>query len=441
MNSPVTHWGTREWQGNQDVLAADPAHPKAVPAQVPTDLKGQIRAWLAAEDGNLVAYGFGGQRVVLPRDVVGAVHTVTSFRVGRITRGRALLVLDHDKRILLRASGLWETYGEVSAVCRAARVPKPTYVAATTTKVRTVDRNGRKRTRSTGKPVPPQFKKAPGYCRLRVRPRGTTVRVLALLVLFTVTTGLCVSLGVTPAVLLPQWFGAVRTLIGIIGVVAGGAVGLWAGGAIAQVLADGVRWAVSSRAVGALAPLGRFFRRRERSRVWSVAWSLAMTALIPALVYWGPGVGLASLAHGFRDSALVTELRAQGAQVRGELIDVPEYGTDDNGNDTVTDVPTLAFENVETTDPSIGGRPLPLDSDDPMATADPETIVFLPSDPDTAATAQQISGSAWHGAPTANLISGGLLTLALPPALWFLVLRIRRRRFLPAKNLVEDLGA
>ena len=160
--------------------------------------------------------------------------------------------------------------------------------------------------------------------------------MLALIVLLAVTTGIGVSLGVTPAVLLPQWFGAVRTLIGVIGVVAGGAVGLWAAGVVTHVLADGVRWAVSSRAVGALAPTGRFFRRRERSRVWSLAGSLAMTALIPALGYWGPGAGLASLAHGFRDAALVAELRAQGARTHGELIDVPSYSTDDNGNTATT---------------------------------------------------------------------------------------------------------
>jgi hypothetical protein len=438
MKSPVAHWGAEEWQGNQDVLAADPTHPKAVPAQVPTDLRGRIGVWLAAEDRNLVAHGFGGQRIVIPSASVGAVHSVSQYRTSRRrTHGRALLVLDHEKRVLLRASGLWETYGEVAAVCRAARVPPPTYVTAT--KIRTVDRNGRKQTRATGKPLPPLFPKAPGYRRLRVRPRGTTLRVLALILLFTVTTVGGAFIGAVPAAALPEWLGAVRTLVGIVGVLAGTAAGVWAGGAVTHVFADGVRWAVSSRQVGALAPLGRFFRRRERSRVWSLTWSIAMTALIPALVIWGPGTGIASLAHGFRDSALVAQLRAHGAQVRGELIDVPEYDTDDDGNTTVTDVPTLAFTNVETTDPSIGGRPLPLDSGDPGDTRDPETIVYLPSDPDTAATVPQITGSPWHGAPTANLISGGLLTLALPLALWFLVLRIRRRRFLPAKNLVEDL--
>jgi hypothetical protein len=232
------------------------------------------------------------------------VRTASSFRTGRITHGRALLVLDHQRQILLRASGLWETYGEVAAVCRAAGAPAPKHVDPTTA-TRTVTRPSGRKTRYSGKPVPPHFAKAPGYHRLRVRSRGSFLRVLALLVLFAVTTGLGVFLGVTPAVLLPEWLGAVRTLIGIIGVLAGAAAGIWAGAAVMHVAVDGLRWAVSSWLVRTMAPAGRFFRRRERSQVWSLAWNLTLTALVPALVIWGPGVGIASLAHGFRDAALV----------------------------------------------------------------------------------------------------------------------------------------
>jgi hypothetical protein len=93
------------------------------------------------------------------------------------------------------------------------------------------------------------------------------------------------------------------------------------------------------------------------------------------------------------------------------------------------------------TDPAIGGRPLPLDADDPLGTNERVTVVYLASDPEIAAARQQITGSVWHGAPTGNLISGGLLTLALPPVLWLLVLRVRRRRWLRAKELVEDLAS
>ncbi len=439
MKSPlaqhVAHWEPRAWAANQDVLALDPEHPQAVPAHFPTDLRGRIGVRLTAEDRHLVAYGFGGQRIAFTREDVGGVHTVDSYRTGRVTHGRALLVLDRQQRILLRASGLWETHGEVKAVCKAAKVKAPSHLTPKYT--RTTTRAGR--SKSTTRQVP-RFEKAPGYRRLRTRPRGTTLRVLALIVLFVLTAGLGVFLGVLPAVVLPEWFGAVRTLIGIAGGALGLAVGIWLGAVIAHLVIDGLRWAVTSLGMGTLAPLGRFFRRREPSGWWTIARNVALFALVPALIGWGPGVGIASLAHGFRDAALVAQLRAYGVTTQGQLIDDQDFEEDD-GKTKVVDVSTLDFHGHEVTDPAIGGRPLPLDSDDPLSTEVPETIVYLPSDPDTAAARQQITGSVWHGAPTANLISGGLLTLALPPALWLLVLLNRQRRWRRAKDFVEDLGA
>lgn len=435
MPHSLAHWEAREREQNQDLLVLDPKRPQAFPGQCPTDLMGRIRVRLTAEDGNLVAYGFGGQRIVLPPAAVGAVNTVSAFRTGVFTRGRALLVLDHDQRILLRAPGLWETYGEVAAVCQAARLHPPRHLAPTIVN-RPRETNGKRH--RTARQVP-RFVKARGYRRLRVSPRGRPLRVLALVVLFALTIGIGVSLGVWPAVALPQWFGAVRTLLGIAGAVAGAAGGIWAGLAIAHLFADALRWGLTSIAVGTLAPPRRFFRRRERAGGWTVLGNFCLVALVPALVYWGPGTGIASLAHGFRDSALVASLRAHGTQARGELIDVQDFSTDDNDNTTVKDVSTLSFRRWETTDPSIGGRPLPLDANDPLDTRRPLTVVYLPSDPGTAAAAQQLAGSVWHGAPTANLISGGLLTLALPPAGWLLVLAVRRRRWRRAKSLVDDL--
>lgn len=428
MKSPVAHWGSREWRKTMDDLAPDPERPQAFPSTYPMDLMGRIRVKLCAEDGNLVAYGFGGQRVALPAKSVGSVVTVRSFRVGRVTHGRALLVLDHDDQLLLRADGMWETYGEVQKVCRAAKAPSPTHRYSV-------------RNRRTGR-RPPRLSKAPGYVKLRTHPRGTALRVLALIALYLVVAGLGGFIGVLPAVALPEWFGAVRTLIGIIGVLLGLAGGLWVAAAIAHVLADGVRWAAISRATGTPAPPARFFvRRREHAGTWLAAANVGLVLLFFALVGWGPGVGIASLAHGLRDSSLVANLRANGATIPGTLIDVPQYSTDDNGKTTETDVPTLSFLFWKTTDPSIGGRPLPLDASDPIDTSIPETVVYLPSDPGVAAAEQQITGSVWHGAPTANLISGGVFTLALPPLLWFLVLRVRRRRWRRAKEFVDDLTA
>lgn len=439
MRSAVAHWGTREWRKNSDDLVRDPAHPQAFPSTYPMDLMGRIRVRLTVEDGDLVAYGFGGQRIVLPRTSVGAVLTATKFRVGSITHGRALLVLDHEDRLLLRADGLWETYGEVQRVCQAAKLSKPTHLYLGSSANRRYQPKGRRRALQ-----PPGFDKAPGYAKLRVCPRGRLLRILALIAAFGLAMGFGGFLGALPAVALPEWFGAVRTLFGIIGALLGVAAGAWVGAAVWHLWVDAVRWAGASLAVGGLAPLGRFFRRRrEHSGTWLLAANFGLFALLVALIGWGPGVGIVSLAHGFRDSSLVASLRTNGVTTQGLLVDVPDYGTDDNGNETVKDVATLDFKArgdlVEATDPSIGGRPLPLDADDPMDTSVPETVVYLPDDASVAAAQQQIAGSVWHGAPTANLISGGLLTLALPPYLFFLVLRIRRLRWMRAKGLVEDL--
>ena len=80
MKSLVAHWGSREWRKNMDDLVPDPAHPQAFPSKYPMDLMGRIRVKLCAEDGGLVAYGFGGQRVTLPAKSVGFVVTLTLRR-------------------------------------------------------------------------------------------------------------------------------------------------------------------------------------------------------------------------------------------------------------------------------------------------------------------------------------------------------------------------
>jgi hypothetical protein len=53
--------------------------------------------------------------LALPAESVGAVHSTGAFRVGQVKHGRALVVLDHQERTLLRGSGLRETYVEVAA--------------------------------------------------------------------------------------------------------------------------------------------------------------------------------------------------------------------------------------------------------------------------------------------------------------------------------------
>jgi hypothetical protein len=274
-------------------------------------------------------------------------------------------------------------------------------------------------------------------------PRGTTLRVLAAIALFLVMAGLGVLVGLTPAVLLPDWIGPVRVLIGIVGVSLGLAGATWLFGALGHVLADGLRWAVASFGAKTPAPPGRFFRRLGTSDKWAGLATAGLILLVPALIGWGPGVAIASAVHGVSDSHLVAGLRANGIRTQGLLIDVPDYETNSNGDTSVTDVPTLAFraggQDWQDTDPSIGGQPLPLDSGDPAGTHEPVTVVYDPHDPDTAAALQQVTGSVWHGAPTANVIVGILFTLALPFLSWRVIARLRRRRRLRATGMTDDL--
>jgi hypothetical protein len=336
---------------------------------------------------------------------------------------------------------LWETYGEVARVCRAIRVPAPDHVSSTYARVG----SGRGRSARTRRVKQlPNYRKAPGYRRLRTRPRGAVPRALAALVLFVVTVGLGVFVGILPALLLPDWIGKVRVLIGPIGGAVGAAAGIWLFAATRHLVVDALRWATASLQAMGVAPADRFFRRRGSSEKWSGLLTAGLVVCVPLLFIWGPILAIVSGVHGVSDSSLVADLRANGVQTKGTLIDVPSYSTDSDGNTTVTDVPTLSFtmngENWQVTDPSIGGQPLPLDAGDPASTNVPLTVVYDSDDPDTAAALQQITGSVWHGAPMANVITGILFTLALPVLIWGVVVRIRRRKWLRNADLLDDIA-
>jgi len=441
---PPEHWGNRSVQKNLDDSVDDPGRPQAFPARHPADLLGRLRVRLRAEGDAIVAYGFAGERVAIPAPEIGAVRTVQAYYTGGPVRSQALLVFDHQDRILLRARGLWETYGEVKRVCQAAGVPSPEHVSfsrypTSASRSASQRRPGR---RASRRQRPPLYRKAPGYRSLRTTPPGTALCMLAAIVTFCVIVALGGLAGVIPAVLLPDWIGSVRVLIGIVGVALGAAGGIWVFAALTHGVTDGLRWAVASFGAMMPAPPKRFFHRRGTSEKWAGAVTTGMFLLVPALIGWGPGVAIASGAHGLSDSRLVAELRANGVAAPGFLIDVPDYSTDSDGNTTVTDVSTLAFtaqaQQWQDADPSIGGRPLPLDAGDPMATHEPVTVVYDPRDPDTAAARQQITGSVWHGAPTANVIVGIVFTLALPLLILGLVVRIRRRRWLRNSKMLDE---
>jgi hypothetical protein len=393
-----------------------------------------------------VAYGFGGQRIAIPAAEIGAVRTLDAYRTRRRDRGQALLVLDHQHQIMLRAAGLWETYGEVARVCKAAGAPPPAYKPCIP---RAAD--GR---RSSARRLPPQYAKAPGYVRLRTAPRGIVVRGLLVAALGLATVGATAIVGTFPALALPGWTGSVRVLLGIVGGIAGAAAGLWLYLAACHLAVDALRWTAASARARAVAPGRRFFgqersERREHSERWSRAATVGLVALVPALIAWGPGVGIASLVNGLSDSQLVATLRAGGTSVPGMLIDVPAYSAGSDGKAGVTDVATLQFNpagqgdqgQVETPDPRIGGRPMALDAVNPAGTRVPVTVVYLRDDPYTAAARRQIAGSAWHGAPTANLIVGSLFTVTLPALILYLVIRVRRQRQARNATVIEDFIA
>jgi hypothetical protein len=441
----VTHWNRRLWRENLDEFALDPRRPQAFPARRPMDLLGRIRVWLSAEDHHLVAYGFGGQRIAIPAAEIGGVQVVEAYRSGRRNRTRALLVLDHQQRIMLRASGQWETYGEVARVCRAAGAPSPAY--------KSLALRPTSRSRSTARRRRPLYAKAPGYRRLRTVPPGTSARVIIVGALsLAIISGAAIA-GTFPAQALPGWIGSVRVLLGIIGAVLGAAAGLWLCRAAYHLALDALRWVTASIRAQAVAPARRFFgqersERREHSDAWSRAATVGLVALVPALIGWGPGVGIASLANGLSDSHLVATLRADGTSAPGLLIDVRGYSSASGGKATMTDVATLQFtpvaqgsQPVKAPDPPIGGRTLPLGSPDPEGTRVPVTVVYLPDDPSIAAARQQIAGSVWHGAPTANLIVGSVFTVALPPLILCLVIRIRRQRRARNATVIDDFVA
>jgi hypothetical protein len=188
------------------------------------------------------------------------------------------------------------------------------------------------------------------------------------------------------------------------------------------------------------APPDRFFgpdpRRARRARTWL---TVLMVLAIPALIGWGPVIGLISLTHGFADQALVSTLRHGGIATTGYVIDVPTYSTDSDGNTVVTDHPTLQFQTlggvvVRTPDPAIAGWTWPMDPRQPV------TIVYDRARHATAAVAGQISGSPWHGAPVGNVVSGALLTVALLPLTWMTVRRIQAARRESREGFLEGLA-
>jgi hypothetical protein len=368
---------------------------------------------IVAEGNYLVAYGFAHQRIAIPAESVAKVI---------LTRGpSAVVLLDRDDRMLFKASGSWDPH-ELGQVCARAGGPSPTTqsrVASGTGRARSsAGRSSRQRRKQ------PKWQRANGYRRLRVRPRGFAAGMFVLGIVATALGGFGGFVGALPAVALPGSVGSVRNLIGIAGALAGVTAGLWLFGLCVRAGLAAIRWSAASAKLGSLAPWSPFYPRRAK-RAWpGKLLTAAMAVAVPALIGWGPGIGIVTLVHGFSDQALVSHLRTVGARTQGVVVGIPQYSTDSDGNTTVTYQANLEFnagqQQVQTPDPAIGGRIWPIGNG-------VVPIVYDPANPATAAVAGQLVGSPWGGAPLGNLISSALLTLALPVLIWRLVLRLTRR--------------
>ena len=400
-----------------------------------TDLLGRMPVRLRSENHDLVAYGFENQRVVIPAAGIGGidVHGGWGKQWGR--SGPALVVLDKDDRLLLRAPGRW------GAGYRRARSSR-SYPVTFDGLIDLCDDLGIGRARYlTLREVRRQkerWRRAPGYQRLRVRSRSLVLTKMALVLLDLVLAGFGIAAAVALAKLLPPGAGAVRDLIGVLLGVAAPLAAIWLYGFELRLL----NWLAVSLEARTLAPPDRFFGAayRRHSAAAGKWLTVAMVVAIPVLIGWGPIVGLVSLTHGFADQALVSSLRQHGASAIGYNIDVPTYSTDSSGDTEVIHHPTLLFLPpgsagvVQTPDPAIAGWTWPMNQRQLV------TIVYDPADPRTAAVAGQISGSPWHGAPTGNLISGALITVALVPLTWLTVRRIRAQRRESREGLFDAIG-
>jgi len=410
------------------------ATPEAYPLSGATDLLGRMPVRLRAEDGDLVAYGFEGQRIAIPATEIGAICLHRGWGKRRGRSGPALVVLDNHGRMLLRAPGIW-------AAAVAGRGTKPTgykinpgsfdklcvslgIARAKSLTTRDARRQG------------PHWKHAPGYRTVRIRSRGYVFTRLMLAVTGVVVGLLAVTASVLIARALPPGVGAARILIGLLLSVAA----VWGTVWLCGVALRALNWLAVSLHVRSLAPLDRFFGgergRNHRAKAWLTN---LMILAIPALIVWGPVIGLISLTHGFADQALVTSLRHSGVRAPGLVVNVPTYSTDDNGNPVLVSHATLQFMtkdgvSVRTPDPAIGGSTWPMNPKQPVE------VVYDPAHPSTAAVAGQISGSPWHGAPTGNVVSGALLTAALVPLTWLTARRIRAARRATREEFFEVIA-
>jgi len=245
------------------------------PGDPVSDLRGRQPVRITVEDHNLVAYGFRDQRVEIPR---GSVSLVL------LNGDRSLILLDRDQRMLLKAPGDWNS-SALGALCKRAGLPRPR---------RITDPDGGL---SDGW-YTPKWRRAPGYRRLRARPRLFAPGMIALGGAAVALTAAGIGAVAWLALALPGSVGSVRSLLAVAGGAAGGAAGLWLFTVGVRSGRAAIRWAAASRELGSVAPWSPFYprdgNRGRREKLLTGAMALA----VPALIIWGPGVGIFALVHG-----------------------------------------------------------------------------------------------------------------------------------------------
>jgi hypothetical protein len=382
---------------------------------------GDMPVRVRAEGQDLVVYGFGNQRAAIPRAKVGTVM-VHSVRDSKGNRTRpALLVFDHQQRLLLRVRGKWGSPG-LGTVCSYLRLGGPSYQ----------DTTWRDRQAMLAK-------RADGYQTIRAYPRGYVPALIAATIVTLTALAWSAVGGVQLALLLPGAIGGARNLIAMALAVACVTAGLWLLTYLWRLLVGALRWAVASRRASSPAPLGRFLRVTGASKWTTVLPTVALVLSVPTLLIWGVVVEGVTISHGFRDQALVSDLRQHGATVTGAVVDVPYETTDSNGNVEWHDQANLQFNTADDTpvlvpDPAIAGWTWPFDPNEPVA------ITYLPATADTAAVRAQITGSPWHGAPTGNLVGGAVAILLVPPLAWLSIRRITASRRKARDEAIQNLA-
>ncbi|WP_345363555.1 hypothetical protein [Actinoallomurus liliacearum] len=190
------------------------------PQRPARDLLDRTPVRLRVEGDLLVGYGFGDQRVTVPRSSVKALGHYYRRRY-RSGPSEGLVLLDGEDRMLLRAKGAWSA--DLVAFCGRAGLPRPQR------------RDGAR-----------LWRRAPGYRRLRTSPRGAGLAAAVIVVVVLAVSMLCGMAGLSLIWLLPASFGPLRLLVGGVALLGGVVVGAALGGKAVARATQVLKWAARS---------------------------------------------------------------------------------------------------------------------------------------------------------------------------------------------------